>query len=267
MKKALSVLTLLAVLAPHVALADQPACVSAYEQAQTLRKDGKPMAAKAQAQVCAQSSCPALLNKDCTKWVNELDALVPTVVLDPRAPTGGLRADVRVKIDGTPTSEKIDGHPIPVEPGAHMFTFEADGAVTVEQAAAVKEGEKNKKITVTLQPAPTPKVVDRPIPMGVYVFGGVSVVALAVGFGFGISGLGKKSDLDACKPHCNPDDVDSLNTRFTVADLALGAGVVAGAAAVYLLLTRPEVERTAASPEKNSAFKIVPYPGGVYGRF
>ena len=275
--KLLSVFTLVSLLAlPSLASADQAACLNAYEQTQTLRKDGKPVAAKAQAQSCAQSTCPALLTKDCSKWVTELEAMIPTVVLDPRAPTGGLRADVRVKIDGNVVSEKIDGRPLPVEPGAHTFTFEADGALAVEQAVALKDGEKAKKITVTMLPAPTPKAVERPIPLGVWVFGGGSVVALAVGAGFGISGLGKKSDLDACKPRCNPDDVDSLNTRFTVADLALGAGVVAGAAAVYLLLSRPTVEVAgSSSAAKNGAFVIVPFAsplagggaGGLSGRF
>ena len=275
MKKLLSTLTLLSLLAPRIAVADQPACITAYEQTQTLRKDGKPVAAKAQAQICAQTTCPALLTKDCSKWVTELDAVIPTVILDPRAPTGGLRADVRVKIDGVLLNDKIDGRAIPVEPGAHTFSFEAEGALPVEQAVALKDGEKAKKITVTMQPAPAPKVVERPIPLGVWIFGGGSVVALAVGAGFGISGLGKKSDLDACKPHCNAGDVDSLNTRFTVADLALGAGVVAGAAAVYLLLTRPTVEVTSTQTAKNSALVIVPFAsplagggaGGLSGRF
>jgi hypothetical protein len=241
-----------------------PTCIAAYEQTQTLRKDGKPGAAKAQASICAKDSCPALLTKDCNKWLAELEALIPSVILDPRAPNGGLRADVRVKLDGVALSEKIDGKPIVVEPGPHTFVFEADGAAPVERAVVVREGEKNKKLTVTIAAAVEPPTLDRPIPLGVWIFGGVSVVALATSAVFAIDGLGRKSDLDECKPRCSSDDVDAMSARFTMADVALGAGVMAGAAAVYLYLTRPSVEVPPAAPAAGW-IRAIPYAAPVAG--
>jgi len=221
-------------------------CISAYEQTQTLRKDGKLVAAKAQAAVCAQTSCPALLTKDCSKWLSELDALIPSVILDPRTAAGGLRADVRVKLDGVALAEKIDGKPLLLEPGAHTFVFEADGAAPVERTLALREGDKNKKITVTLAPPVEVRTEERPVPTGVWIFGGVSVVALTASAVLAATALGKKSDLDACKPRCAPDDVNAMTVRFTMADVALGAGVMAGAAALYLFFTRPTAEANAA---------------------
>lgn len=243
-------LALAVLLAAPFASAD-PTCISAYEQTQTLRKDGKPLASKAQAAICSRESCPALLTKDCTKWLAELDALVPTVVLEPRTPAGALRTDVRVKLDGAPLNEKIDGKPVSLEPGAHTFVFEADGAAPVERALVLKEGEKNKKVIVTLAaaaPTAETKSADRPVPLGVWLFGGATVVALATSAVFAIDGLGKKSDLDQCKPHCAASDVDAMSSSFTFADVALGAGVMAGAAAVYLFLTRPSAESSAPAP-------------------
>jgi len=237
-------------------------CIAAYEQAQTLRKDGKPAAAKAQASICAKEACPALLTKDCNKWLAELETIIPSVVLDPRAPTGGLRADVRVKLDGVALTEKIDGRPIVVEPGSHTFLFEADGAAPVTRTLMIREGEKNKKITVTLAPVADAGPVERPIPLGVWVFGGVSVAALATSAVFAIDGLGKKSDLDECKPRCSPDDVDAMSTRFTFADVALGAGVMAGAATLYLFLTRPTAVGAEATqpPPATSTGTLRPVP-------
>lgn len=241
-------------------------CISAYEQTQTLRKDGKPVAARAQAAVCARDTCPALLTKDCTKWLAELDAIIPSVVLDPRAPNGQLRADARVKVDGVAITEKIDGKPMPIEPGAHTFVFEADGGPPVEKKLVIKEGEKAVKVTTTVAAAPpaqTPGDNDRPIPMGVWIFGGVSVVALATSAVFAIDGLSKKSDLDDCKPRCSSGDIDAMSTRFTLADVTLGAGLMAGAAALYLYFTRPTAE--AAAPP-TARLRAVPYasplPGG-----
>jgi hypothetical protein len=254
------------VLATSSASADAT-CISAYEQTQTLRKDGKPVAAKAQAALCARESCPALLTKDCTKWLAELEAVIPSVVLDPRTPAGALRTDVRVKLDGAALTEKIDGKSLSLEPGSHTFLFEAEGSAPVERTVVVRDGEKHKKVTVTLAPpAAGPKTTERPIPLGVWIFGGASVVALATSAAFAIDGLGKKSDLDQCKPRCAPADIDAMSTSFTLADVALGAGVMAGAAAVYLFLTRPSEEPPAPGAGANARLRPAPFasplPGG-----
>ncbi len=257
------------VLASGSARADAT-CISAYEQTQTLRKDGKPLAAKAQAAVCAREACPALLTKDCTKWLSELEAVIPTVVLDPRTPAGGLRTDVRVKVDGVTLSEKLDLKPVALEPGSHSFVFEAEGATPVERTLLVRDGEKNKKITVTMTPAADANGGARPVPLGVWIFGGASVVALATSAVFALDGLGKKSDLDACKPRCSSSDVDAMSSSFTFADVALGAGVMAGAAAVYLFLTRPSGEATTGTTSSAARWRPAPYAaptagGGAFG--
>ena len=243
-------------------------CISAYEQTQTLRKDGKPLASRAQAAVCSRESCPALLTKDCTKWLAELDAVIPTVVLDPRTPAGAVRGDARVKVDGAPLSEKTDGRPLALEPGAHTFVFEAEGAAPVERALVLKEGERNRKITVTLapgSPSASGSSAERPVPIGVWIFGGASVVALGVSAVFAIDGLGKKSDLDKCKPRCAGADVDAMSSSFTLADVALGAGVMAGAAAVYLFLTRPTAESGAATTSGSASSRTVPFAAPLAG--
>ncbi len=260
---------MLALLLSAAAAHADATCITAYEQTQTLRKDGKPLASRAQAALCSRESCPALLTKDCTKWLAELDAVIPTVILDPRTPGGAVRADTRVKVDGAPLNEKIDGKTVALEPGAHTFVFEADGAAPVERAVVLKEGERNKKITVTLAPASPSSAgssAERPVPIGVWIFGGATVVALGVSAVFAIDGLGKKSDLDACKPRCAASDVDAMSSSFTLADVALGAGVMAGAAAVYLFLTRPTAESGAATASGVARSRTVPFaaplPGG-----
>ncbi len=259
-------------LTPASARADAT-CISAYEQTQTLRKDGKPLASKAQAAICSRESCPALLTKDCTKWLAELDAIIPSVVLDPRTPAGALRADAHVKIDGTRSTEKVDGKALPLEPGSHTLVFEADGSAPVERTFVLKEGEKSKKVTVTMalaEPSPAASSAGRPIPIGVWIFGGATVIALATSAVFAVDGLGKKSDLDKCKPRCAGPDVDAMSSSFTLADVALGAGVMAGAAAVYLFLTRPLAESNAGSASASASASrarrttpfAAPLPGG-----
>ncbi len=247
-------------------------CINAYEQTQTLRKDGKLITARQQALSCAKGDCPALLSKDCTKWSSELEAQTPSVVIEAKSPTGADVQAVSVKVDGVALTEKLDGKPIQVDPGSRVFRFEMDGAAPIEKTVVLKEGEKSHKIPIAFAPlaatTPTPSDSnDRPIPTAVWVFGGVSIAALATSAVFTIDGLGKKSDLESCKPRCNADDVDAMNTRFTFADVALGAGVVAAAATLYLFFSRPSAAGAPSGIKEGKDASIRLLPGGVGGRF
>jgi hypothetical protein len=235
--------TALVLLVPASAAAEpKDACIVAYEQTQTLRKDGKLVSARAEAAVCAREACPSLLTKDCTRWLHELEASTPSVVLEARNEAGAALGDVQVTVDGVVLATQLDGKPIAIDPGKHVFRFESGGA-TSSETVLVREGEKNRRIRATLatraeQDAPPPE--GRHVPAGVWIFGGASIVALGVSAGFAIDGLAKKGSLDECRPRCAPSDVDAMSASFTVADVALGAGVMAAVTAAYLFFTRPK---------------------------
>lgn len=260
--------------AAAAARADEDPCIRAYTQAQMLRKDGRTVSARAQAAICAQASCNAILAKDCTRWLSELEAIAPSVVLDVKGPNGVELVDVRVTMDGDPLANRIDGKAIEIDPGTHVFTFESRGYASIERSILVREGEKGRRLSVVLaKGAAIPP--SRPVPLGVYVFGSASVLALGVAGVFTLDGLSRKSDLDACRPRCAPDEVDAMTARFTLADVALGAGLMAGAAAIYLLLTRPVVEsggaarsaEAAAGADADQKPRIGIMPTGLEARF
>src|SRR5262249_8969273 len=78
----------------------------------------------------------------------------------------------------------------------------------------------------------------RPVPVAPLVVGGVAVVALGVGAFFAVSGISDRSGLQgSCAPHCAQSDIDSVHTKFLVADVALGVGAAAAVAAVVLYFT------------------------------
>jgi hypothetical protein len=165
-----------------------------------------------------------------------------------------------VKLDGAPFADRIDGKAVAVEPGPHTFAFEAEGVAPVERAVLVREGDKLARITVTLGGGE--HTAARPIPLGVWVFGGASLVALGTSAFFAVEGFAKKSDLDACKPRCAASDVDAMSSSFTVADVALGAGVVAGAAALYLFVARPAASSTTTGARVQAVPFAAPRSGG-----
>lgn len=240
--------------------AEEDACISAYTQTQTLRKDGKILSANKQAAICARATCPSVLAKDCARWHAELDASTPSVVFDVRSPSGAELVDVRVEVDGDRLVDKIDGKAVEVDPGKRTFRFVAPNAPPVELRVVVREGEKNRKLAVALAAEAPAKPGARPVPLGVWLFGGATVAALATATVFTIDGLSKKSALDACRPTCSPADVDAMSARFTFADVAAGAAVMAGAATLYLYLTRPTVE--AGSAASGARAWVAPLPGG-----
>jgi hypothetical protein len=230
------------ILSPSLAYAQaKDPCIAAYEQAQTLRKDGKFINAREQAGVCAKDSCPAILVKDCTRWIGELEASTGSVICEAKTTSGKNVSDVRVTVDGAELVTRLDGRAIPIDPGKHAFRFDRGGA-TYDETVLVREGEKNRRITATL---PETAADTNGLPAGFWIFGGVSIVALGTATFFALDGMGKKDDLESCKPRCAPSDVDAMSASFTIADVALGAGVVAVAATIYVLLARPDDARTA----------------------
>lgn len=263
MRKALFPLTLVAltVAVPARAADDKKACLESYEKAQRLRADVKLRASIKELATCSRDVCPALIKKECGKWLEEVDQSMPSVVFEVTGPDGREVADVKVTMDDEVLVTEITGTAVVVDPGNHAFKFERAGQV-LEERFVIREGEKRRKLEVSFvpklapapapapPPAPTPPpqpnpIADptagesRPVPAIVWVLGGIGVVSLGAFAGFAFKGIGEKSDLDACKPRCTDAQIDDNKRTFVVADVFLGVGVVALGTAAVLFFTRP----------------------------
>ncbi|XXX82429.1 hypothetical protein WMF30_27110 [Sorangium sp. So ce134] len=126
------------------------ACAAAYERAQGLRRDGKLLAARQALIACSQPTCPAAAVADCGPWLAEVEQSLPTVVIAARDAHGRERLDVRVLVDGRLLAAALDGKALPVDPGPHTFRYEPASGPAVEERVVIREGEKNRAITVTL---------------------------------------------------------------------------------------------------------------------
>jgi hypothetical protein len=149
---AAAALVAVAVAAPRARADEKEACVAASDQAQTLRDEGKYRAARLQLLACSRDACPGLVRHDCEKWLSDLDANQPTVVLGARDPKGTDAPSTRVLLDGAVLTSHLDGKPIAVDPGEHTFRYEATGAAPVEQHAVIRVGEKNRMLTAVVMP-------------------------------------------------------------------------------------------------------------------
>ena len=56
-------------------------CIDAAESGQQLRGAGKLMESRKAFGVCTAPACPAAVRRDCARWIEEVDAAIPTIAL------------------------------------------------------------------------------------------------------------------------------------------------------------------------------------------
>ena len=233
--------------APLVRADDKQACLAASEKAQQLRNEGKLSAAREQLLVCGRTECPKLVQQDCTQWMSEVLQILPTVVPGAKDRSGRDLVDVKVSVDGALVAESIDGKAVPIDPGVHTLRFEASGAPPVEEQVVVKQGEKNRIVTVTLalgeEPSPTKEgtapapETERSAPIAAYVVGGLGLAALGAALYVQLDANRDARDLrDTCAPRCAQSDVDDLETRYNIARVTAAVGGAALVAGVVLFI-------------------------------
>lgn len=281
---------LVVLLAAPSALADKAACSKAYTQAQVQKKAGKLTEAKKNLLQCAQKSCPGFINSECAKWLNEVESSLPTIVIAASDATGNDLTDVTVSSDGNKLTDKLGGMAIEVDPGQHTLRFEHEGAPPIEKKVLVREGEKARVIKVQFE---APATSNTSTPGGgskadagarvdtssggsssktiAYVLGGVGIVGLGSFAYFGLTGSSQRSDLlDHCKNNvCDlpQDQIDSkrssVKTKFLIADVSLGVGIVSLGLATYFFL-KPDHSSEAQKDSARLRFDVMPTRGGSY---
>ena len=104
--------------------------------------------ARDQLKICIRDACPTFVRNECTEWLAEVEASLPTVVLAARRGDQDLD-EVRVTMDGHPIADRLTGTAIPLDPGTHVFRFELEGSPPIEQRVLVRVGEKNRRVAVS----------------------------------------------------------------------------------------------------------------------
>jgi hypothetical protein len=154
MKRAFGVITaLLALGSPQWAHADPltpSACADAYVQGQLLRNAHKLLLARAALRICVQQACRDFMVRDCSEWLDMVQASVPAVVLVAIDEMGSPVSNVTVSMDHTPLMTGLDGNAVDVDPGLHTFEFFAPDGRKATKSIVVPEGDKWVRVTVTL---------------------------------------------------------------------------------------------------------------------
>jgi hypothetical protein len=210
-------------------------CIEANTKGQDLRRDGSLAAARDVFRTCAVASCPALLRDDCTRRIDEIERVQPTIVFDAKDTSGRDVSVVKVTIDGKPLTDRLAGTPLQVDPGEHVFAFQVAGQAPVTQTFIIKENERDRRERVVLGGAAPGSSVPSP---GTRATAPGAEAVTAAGPSQGSSPTSESS------PH------GAMGTRKVLGLTAAGvgvAGVVVGS--VFGLMTRSEISQQKADCE------------------
>src|SRR5882724_9585248 len=268
-RAALSVVLATLAVAPHRAHADEKiACVAAADVAQQQRSAGRLRQARVSLHICAREVCPAIVKSDCTQWLADVEASVPTIVLRAQDPRGQDLSDVKVQLDGVPIADKIDGLPIEIDPGPHVITGDRAGSKKLRQDIVIHTGDRNRTVALLLEDllpivAPPPAEPAPPVRTNTlaWVFAGVAVVAAGTGTFFGVRVLSDRNSLQkSCGAACSDADVDPVRTKQNIADVSFAAALLSAGAATYFFLT-PSRPRATTLPSRE--VRVTPLLGGA----
>lgn len=232
-------------------------CIAHNEKSIQLRGDHKLQESRDELLRCALPACPGEIREACEKRLGAVNAELPTVIVSAKDPSGADLIDVRVTIDGTRTTGKLDGAPITLDPGAHVFRFETPKAST-EARVLVREGEKDRPIRVTIGEqvvAAPPETRKSPaFRVAGASIAGVGLAGVIVGAVFGslASSAWSSSQAECRSPtDCTNRtkaiaDHDDAITFATISTIGFVAGGVAIAAGGLMFFLAPSVTRDSA---------------------
>jgi hypothetical protein len=272
---------------PTISRADSSAasqCIAAAEQSQPLRDHGQLRAAREKLLACARPECPSFVRTDCTKWLADLDGVMPRIVFGAVDSAGADLVDVRVWLDGEQVAKRLDGSEIPIDPGPHAVRFEHTGSAPIEQQVVILVGDRHRSVSATFAaaaaPPPSAQGAGAPpeqaeggrslvLPIALM---GIGAASLGVASYFWLSGLSDHSTMGsgcAVTHSCSQSAVDAGQAKLVVGDVVGGLGVVAvGIGAGILVFGHPSSHLPASG---STQLDLRPLAGGaaldLTGRF
>jgi hypothetical protein len=247
-------------------------CIAANERSFDLRDQGKLLDARTQLAMCAASSCPDAIQKACRGRIAELNAAIPSIVFDVKDAAGRDLSDVKLWVDGQ-AAGAVAVTSLALDPGTHVFRFEAPGEPALERTIVLREGEKEKREAIVIGQADrssTSNSGNRQRLVG-WIVGGTGAVALGVA---GVLGLVAKSSYEGASG-CSgtictdPNGLTTSNSARNLGNAATVVLIAGGAVALggaVIWFTAPKGEPGEAK-QVTWAVGVTPGAAALAGRF
>jgi hypothetical protein len=267
-------------------------CLASHEQSQVLRLESKLIEASQALRACSKSECPAPIRADCIKWLDEVRYAIPTVVFMAQSDEGD-ETNVTVYANDNKLVGVLDGRPVELDPGVYDFRFEWEDADPKVLKIVLREGEKNRAISVDfrskqpaaapgagptrLPPPPPPEPEEyRPVPFWTYLFGGLALAGAGSAVYFGLKARSDHDDaMNECAPLCESEQVDEIKLNALIADASMAGAVLSAGLATFFYLNEPlrkeEPEKKKPKGSKGTEVGLAPTRTGfvlnLQGRF
>ena len=231
--------------------ADRDACIKAYVDAQSARKDGALRRAEERLEQCAAAACPGMIQRDCAQWLDEVKRALPSIIVMARDDRGQDLLDAVVTVDGTVVP--LDGKALALDPGKHTVSASLHGGEPQRLVVVLAEGEHERPVTITFPLGPPGAASAGPtaashasvVPVGAWVLGGVGVASLGLFAYFAARSASDRASL-GCDRGCSDADYGHVNDEMTAADVTLAVGAASlGVALVWWLLSGHDTSTTA----------------------
>jgi hypothetical protein len=286
-RHAAAVLLTISVVSPRPARAAEPAsdpmttCIAENERSLDLRRAGSLLDARRELAACSAAPCPDAIQQACRGRIAELNAAIPSIVFEVKEATGQDLTDAKIGVDGQP-AETAGFTARAVDPGRHVFHFEAPGHRPLEKAIVLREGEKDRREAVVLErseeasaaasapsgsligPAPAPSRPGGGLQTAGWIAGGAGVVTMAVGGSLGLIARSSYENAQGCAGTvcASQTGLDARNSARTTGDVATVV-FVAGAAATAVGVVLWVVGRSSTNVAGVPAWRAGLTPGGV----
>ena len=156
-----AVVVLFAARASFAATKDE--CLEAHGRGQVERDKGQVVRARHTFTACAQSTCPTLVQSDCSRMSEELSHLIPTVTFVARDSNGADMPTTSVLVDDVLVATRLDdGKAYELDPGKHAIRYAHESDETTLRVV-LNQGEKGRVLTATF-PSPTLPLASSPPP-------------------------------------------------------------------------------------------------------
>jgi len=271
-------------------------CAEAYESAQESRASGALQETRSRLAYCAQTECPAFVQKDCARWLGEVDKELPSVVVSVVGLEGEATRAASLKIDGKSIEEPLSGKAIPLDPGQHELVLQVPGAEPVTRTILAQQGVQNRSVELRFGAAPAAGSASpafeadavpprSPLRSIAYVSWGVGAVGLGA---FAVLGTLARADKDRFEEDCagvtsTPEllgpgvclesTVDSREAQYkreeVLADVGLITGIVGAATGTVLFVLSmnhdgADQAKPAGASSATLHLDVAPVPGGAW---
>jgi len=267
----------------RAARADVATCVQSHAEGQREAKAGRlKLAAELFASCRATEGCPDAIRAECADFHKDVEKSLPTLIFAVMDAHGADVTNVGVYSGDELLTEGLDGRPVALDPGKHHLRFVLAAGEELVKDVLVREGEKNRIVSVRLpEPvgpkpvveasAPSSAAASRPrLPAGFWISTGVGAAALASWGVFALLGHGHQSTLDDCSPNCAPDhrdDFDAMRRDYLIADISLGVAVVSAGVSTWLFLANKPASDAPSAAGRAPRISVAPRFSATGGGF